>query len=149
MSYEQLKLHNQLCFPFYAVSRLIIREYQVDLDRLGLTYPQYLVMLVLWENEGITVNDIAQKLVLNTNTVTPLLTRMEKMNLLQRVSDTADKRKVMIKLTEKGKAMEEAASQIPLHLVQRLGVEPNEATFAEMTQLKNHLQSIIALLNNR
>ena len=77
MDYEQLKLENQLCFPFYAVSRLIIRAYQEDLDRLGITYPQYLVMMVLWEKDGISVNEIAEKLILNTNTVTPLLKRME------------------------------------------------------------------------
>ena len=77
MSYEQLKLENQLCFPLYAASRLIIRAYQNDLDALGITYPQYLVLMVLWEFEELTVNEIAEKLILNTNTVTPLLKRME------------------------------------------------------------------------
>ncbi len=70
MEYEQLKLENQLCFPFYAVSRLIIRAYQEDLDALGITYPQYLVMMVLWENDNITVNEIAEKLILNNRTQT-------------------------------------------------------------------------------
>ncbi len=81
MEYEQLKLENQLCFPFYAVSRLIIRAYQEDLDVLGITYPQYLVLMVLWGKDGITVNQIAEKLILNTNTITPLLKRMETMRL--------------------------------------------------------------------
>ena len=79
MAYEQLKLENQLCFPFYATSRLIIRAYQEDLDALGITYPQYLVMMVLWEEQETTVNQIAEKLILNTNTITPLLKRMETM----------------------------------------------------------------------
>jgi DNA-binding MarR family transcriptional regulator len=79
--YEQLKLDNQLCFPFYAVSRLITRAYQADLDALGITYPQYLVLMILWENDKVTVNDVAEKLILNTNTVTPLLKRMEVMGL--------------------------------------------------------------------
>ncbi len=78
MVYEQLKLENQLCFPVYAASRLITREYQPFLDRLGITYPQYLVLMILWEEDGVPVNDIAKKLILNTNTITPLLKRMEK-----------------------------------------------------------------------
>ncbi|HLP05717.1 MAG TPA: MarR family transcriptional regulator, partial [Paludibacter sp.] len=84
MSYEQLKLENQVCFPLYAASRLIIRAYQDDMDRLGITYPQYLVLMVLWENGEQTVNEIADKLILNTNTVTPLLKRMETAGLLTR-----------------------------------------------------------------
>jgi DNA-binding MarR family transcriptional regulator len=84
MEYEQLKLNNQLCFPVYAASRLITREYQPHLDKLGVTYPQYLVLMVLWETDGISVNEIAQKLILNTNTVTPLLKRMELLNLISR-----------------------------------------------------------------
>ena len=71
MTYEQLKLDNQLCFPFYAVSRLITRAYQDDLDALGITYPQYLVMMVMWEHEELSVIEIGEKLILNTNTITP------------------------------------------------------------------------------
>ena len=73
MDFEHLKLSNQLCFPVYAASRLIIREYKPYLDQLGITYPQYLVLMVLWETDEISVNEITQKLILNTNTVTPLL----------------------------------------------------------------------------
>ena len=71
MNYDQLKLENQLCFPLYVASRLIIRAYQDDLDKLGITYPQYLVLMLLWEHKELTVNKIAEKLILNTNTVTP------------------------------------------------------------------------------
>lgn len=110
---EHLKLENQICFPFYALSRLIIRAYQPQLDALGITYPQYLVMLVLWEKDGLSVNQISEKLILNTNTITPLLKRMEQMGLLKRVKSKADERKVLISLSPKGKDMQQAASCIP------------------------------------
>ena len=102
MSYEQLKLENQLCFPFYAVSRLITRAYQDDLGALAITYPQYLVLMILWDNDKVTVNEIADKLILNTNTVTPLLKRMEVMGLLTRTQSKTDQRKVIVSLTDKG-----------------------------------------------
>lgn len=148
MKYEQLKLDNQLCFPFYAVSRLIIREYQEDLDRLGITYTQYLVMMVLWEQDGRTVNEIAHKLILNTNTVTPLLKRMEAMDLLKRTPSAADQRKVMITLTEQGRQMQEKASQIPLRLVAKLGANPSEIDMKEVETLKHQLYGLIHMLEN-
>jgi len=146
MTYEQLKLDNQLCFPFYAVSRLIIREYQEDLDRLGITYTQYLVMMVLWEQDGRTVNEIAHKLILNTNTVTPLLKRMEAMDLLQRTPSETDQRKVLIALTEKGKAMQEDAAEIPLRLMRKMGGEPTAQQMQEVEALKSQLYGLIQLL---
>ena len=115
--YPQLKLDNQLCFRFYTVSRLITQAYQPLLKSLGLTYPQYLVMLVLWENDAQPVNDIAKRLKLNTNTVTPLLKRMEDEGLLIRAKGQADARQVIVSLTPKGKAMEEQAQCIPNDLV--------------------------------
>jgi DNA-binding MarR family transcriptional regulator len=149
MSYEQLKLENQLCFPFYAVSRLIIREYQDDLDRLGITYPQYLVMLVLWESDGVTVNDISRRLILNTNTITPLLKRMESMQLITRTTAREDQRKVIIQLTEKGRKMEVDAADIPLNLIKKLGVVPDENTIRNMETLKFQLSTLINLLNRK
>lgn len=148
MEYEQLKLDNQLCFPFYAVSRLIIRAYQEDLDTLGITYPQYLVMLVLWENDGQTVNEIAEKLILNTNTITPLLKRMEVMGLLSRTPSKTDQRKVLITLTSIGKAMEERAAEIPFRLMQKLNIEPSEVQLEEAMHLRNKLNDLIKLLKN-
>lgn len=115
--YPQLKLDNQLCFRFYTVSRLITQAYQPLLKSLGLTYPQYLVMLVLWENDAQPVNDIAKRLKLNTNTVTPLLKRMEDEGLLTREKGQTDARQVIVSLTPKGKAMEEQAQCIPNDLV--------------------------------
>jgi len=146
--YEQLKLDNQLCFPFYAVSRLITRAYQVDLDALGITYPQYLVLMILWENDHVTVNDIADKLILNTNTVTPLLKRMEVMGLLTRQQSKTDQRKVIISLTENGNELQHEAAQIPIRLMQKLNIEPNENQFADFLKLKNQLNSLIDLLKN-
>jgi DNA-binding MarR family transcriptional regulator len=147
MEYEQLKLENQLCFPFYAVSRLIIRAYQEDLDRLGITYPQYLVMLVLWEKDGISVNEIAEKLILNTNTVTPLLKRMEAMQLITRTPSTMDQRKIIIQLTDQGLAMRESAAEIPLKLMNKLNLEVSDAQIAEALHLKNKLYELIKVLD--
>ena len=146
MNYEQLKLENQLCFPFYAVSRLIIRAYQEDLDALGITYPQYLVMMVLWENNEQTVNEIAEKLILNTNTVTPLLKRMEGMQLITRTPSKTDQRKVLVALTDSGRAMREQAAEIPFKLMNRLNNEISPAQMEETAMLKNKLYELIHLL---
>ena len=105
MAYEQLKLENQICFPIYAASRLITREYQPLLDELGLTYPQYLVLMVLWENDGLPVNEIGRRLILNTNTVTPLLKRMETQGLVTRRRSADDERRVIVALTPQGLAL--------------------------------------------
>jgi len=148
MAYEQLKLENQLCFPFYAVSRLITRAYQDDLDRLGITYPQYLVMIVLWENDELSVNEVAEKLILNTNTITPLLKRMETMELLTRVSSRTDQRKVMESLSSKGKDLREQAADIPLRLLQKIKIDPTEKNIEELNELKNKLNELISLLKN-
>ena len=118
---DQLKLKNQICFPFYALSRLITRAYQPHLEKLGLTYPQYLVLLVLWEKDGVAVQDISQKLILNTNTLTPLLKRMESLGLIKREKDTKDERKVMIYLTQQGITLQNAAASLPEKLVGNMG----------------------------
>jgi len=145
MAYEELKLENQLCFPIYAASRLITRAYQPSLERLGLTYPQYLVMMVLWENDHMSVNDIAHKLILNTNTITPLLKRMEQLALLKRQRSKDDERKVLVSLTEKGQAMEEQAVQIPIELRQHLAEAHLEKE--DLIELKRQLSKIISLLS--
>lgn len=148
MENEHLKLENQLCFPFYAVSRLIIRAYQEDLDALGVTYPQYLVMLVLWEEDGITVNKISEKLILNTNTITPLLKRMETMELIKRTPSKEDQRKVIVTLKEKGLIMKNQAAKIPYHLLQKLKIDPSQTNIEEATKLKEQLRYLIKLLNS-
>lgn len=145
MAYEQLKLENQLCFPVYATSRLITREYQPFLDRLEITYPQYLVLIVLWENESIPVNDIAKKLILNTNTITPLLKRMEQQGLLLRKRSDKDERKVIVQLTEKGKILQEQAAEIPKELIKR--ILDSELKIEDLVKLKENLNSIISFLS--
>ncbi len=148
MNYDQLKLENQLCFPFYAISRLIIRAYQDDLDKLGITYPQYLVMMVLWEHETLSVIEIGEKLILNTNTVTPLLKRMELMGLIFRNPSEIDQRKVMVSLTEKGKLMREEAAEIPYKLLKKLDVPTDEDTIAQALALKKKLNNLIERLKD-
>ena len=145
MEYEQLKLENQLCFPVYAASRLITREYQPFLDELQITYPQYLVLLVLWENDCISVNEIAKKLILNTNTITPLLKRMEQQGLLNRKRQDKDERKVIVQLTKKGMNLQKEASKIPEELIKRLS--DSELKIDDLIQLKESLNSIISLLS--
>ena len=113
MAYEQLKLDNQLCFRLYTAARLTMGAYHPYLDPLGITYPQYLVMLVLWEHEKQTVMDISHRLQLDTNTVTPLLQRMEKAGLIKRTKGKEDARQRIVTLTEKGIAMQEQAKHIP------------------------------------
>ena len=110
---EQLKLDNQLCFRLYTAARLTIGAYHPYLDPLGITYPQYLVMLVLWEQNKQPVCDIAKSLLLDTNTVTPLLQRMEKMGLVKRTQGKEDTRQRIVSLTKKGKALQEKAKPIP------------------------------------
>ena len=145
MAYEQLKLGNQLCFPVYAASRLITREYQPFLDTLGLTYPQYLVLMILWEEDGLPVNDIAKKLILNTNTITPLLKRMEKEGIIRRKRSGEDERKVMVQLTEKGRALQEEAARIPEQLASRLA--EGELKIDDLVRLKETLDSMIRSLS--
>lgn len=113
MAYEQLKLENQLCFRLYTAARLTMGVYHPYLDPLGITYPQYLVLLVLWEQDKQPVCDIAKKMMLDTNTVTPLLQRMEKSGLINRTRGKEDSRQRIVSLTEKGKAMQEQAKHIP------------------------------------
>jgi DNA-binding MarR family transcriptional regulator len=144
--FDQLKLENQICFPLYAASRLIIRAYQEDLDKLGITYPQYLVLMLLWEHEEMTVNKIAEKLILNTNTVTPLLKRMEADQILTRIQSKTDQRKVNIALTEKGKAMQTEAAHIPFNLMNRLNISMDQQQLNEALELKDKLYNLIQVL---
>lgn len=118
--YEQLKLDNQLCFRLYAASRLVTQAYHPFLTELGLTYPQYLVLLVLWEQDRQPVNDLAKRLHLETNTVTPLLQRMEQQGLVVRKRSKEDGRQVIVSLTETGRELEQRAAGIPEKLGSRL-----------------------------
>lgn len=144
MSYQELKLENQLCFPVYAASRLITREYQPYLDELGITYPQYLVLMILWEENEMPVNDIAKKLILNTNTITPLLKRMEKQGFVHRERSKSDERKVIVCLTKEGSELQHKAVLIPQKLGAKLLNGPLNVD--ELIKLKNNLSEIIDML---
>ena len=146
MNFDQLKLENQICFPLYAASRLITRAYQDDLDALGITYTQYLVLMVLWETDEITVNEIAEKLILNTNTVTPLLKRMENMNIITRQQSEKDQRKVIVNLTDKGKKMQLEAAEIPFRLMNKLNIKMTESELKSAIELKEKLYALIHIL---
>ncbi len=110
---DRFKLENQLCFRLYTASRLITQAYYPLLNVFGLTYPQYLVLLVLWERDAQPVNDIAKRLMLETNTVTPLLKRMEAEGLLKRSKGEEDARQMIVKLTKKGRDLQNKLTDVP------------------------------------
>lgn len=110
---EEFKLENQLCFRLYTASRLITQAYHPLLSVHGITYPQYLVLLVLWEKDAQPVNDIAKRLYLETNTVTPLLQRMEREGIINRCKGKEDARQIIVTLTEKGKQLQTDLSDVP------------------------------------
>ena len=110
---EEFKLDNQLCFRLYTASRLLTQAYHPLLSEQGLTYPQYLVLLVLWEKDAQPVNDIAKRLYLETNTVTPLLQRMEQEGILVRKKGEKDARQMIVSLTEKGKKLKKKLADVP------------------------------------
>ena len=110
---ELLKLDHQLCFALYSSSLAMTKLYKPLLDPLGLTYPQYLAMLVLWEGDGITVSELGQRLQLDSGTLTPLLKRLEASGWLVRQRDSADERRVLLHLTPSGRALKSRAAKVP------------------------------------
>ncbi|NQV42631.1 MAG: MarR family transcriptional regulator [Candidatus Marinimicrobia bacterium] len=124
---EYLKLDNQLCFPLYATSRMITRLYQPLLEKLGLTYPQYIVLLVLWEADSLSVKEIGERVQLNTNTLTPLLKRMQELKYITRVRSTEDERIVLVNLTKAGRDMKAKALEIPHQLIASLNYPADKA----------------------
>ncbi len=146
MDDEQLRLNNQVCFPIYSVSRLLTKAYKPYLDDMGITYPQYLVLMVLWENDGQTVNQISEKLLLNTNTVSPLLKRMEKANILERNRSSTDERIVIVNLTEKGWELKKKALVIPEKLLDILLAR--NVQLSEVLDLKDMLNEWIQILSD-
>ena len=120
---NQLALDNQFCFALYSASHAMTKTYKPMLDRLGLTYPQYLVMLVLWENDAILVKEIGARLFLDSGTLTPLLKRLETNGLVSRNRDPHDERQVRIALSAHGRALREQAAQIPEQVLCASGQE--------------------------
>lgn len=110
---DALRLDHQLCFALHSASLAMTKVYKPHLDALGVTYPQYLVLLVLWERDGLSVSAIGERLFLDSGTLTPLLKRLEAQGLLSRTRDTQDERRVVIRLTGPGQALKQAAAGIP------------------------------------
>lgn len=142
--YESLWLENQVCFPLYAASRLISQLYTPLLNKLDITYPQYLVLLVLWKENNKTVSDISKLLLLESNTLTPLLKRMEKKGLITRGRSATDERKVLITLTKTGSDMREQAICIPETIVGQLSSD--EINKDDAIQFKNSLTKLLTHL---
>ncbi len=134
---KQQILSQQVCFPIYAFAKEIINQYRPLLDAIDLTYPQYLVMLVLWEFESQTVNQLGEKLKLDSGTLTPLLKRMEAKLLVTRTRSSSDERVVKIALTQNGKALQIKAANIPAQLIEAMNV-----TLEELEELKNIISKI-------
>ena len=123
---EALKLKNQLCFPLYAAARRVTGVYTPYLKPLGLTYTQYIVFMVLWEQDGLQVSEIGEKLLLDSGTLTPLLKKMEAQGYLTRTRSKLDERSVIVTLTEKGKALKTQVGEIPLKAAQCVRLSPEE-----------------------
>ena len=124
---DPLKLDSMLCFAVYAAGHAFTRFYKPRLDALGLTYPQYLVFLVLWEQDGLTVKALGEKLFLDSGTITPLVKRLEARGLLRRQRDDEDERQVRIFLTPEGRALRAKALAVPLAVGKALGGQAEEA----------------------
>ncbi len=141
---DALKLENQICFPVYAASRLITRLYQPYLDALSITYPQYLVMMLLWEKDGRNVSELSGCLYLESNTLTPLLKRLETNKLVSRKRSNKDERSVLISLTKEGKALKEKALEIPEKVVSN--ISNANLSLKELKLLKKNLNAVIKAL---
>ncbi|MGE9765911.1 MarR family winged helix-turn-helix transcriptional regulator [Acinetobacter baumannii] len=134
---QNLKLENQLCFLIYSTNLALNQLYRKLLTPLGITYPQYLVMLVLWEKDEITVSEIGSKLFLESSTLTPILKKLEALQLLNRTRSKEDERQVIITLSEKGKKLKEQAVNIPKHIL-----EASSCDTATLLGLKDQLTQL-------
>ena len=125
--YNALKLENQLCFPLYAAAKEVVKRYRPHLDALGLTYTQYIAMMVMWEQREITVKGLGEKLFLDSGTLTPVLKSLEAKGYVKRKRCEADERSVTVTLTEEGEALKESAVAVPERMAACVGLEPSEA----------------------
>ena len=134
--YDALLLSNQLCFPLYACSREIIKQYKPFLDEIDLTYTQYITMMVLWESRCVTVKELGMRLYLDSGTLTPLLKKMESKGLLTRKRSEEDERSLLVTITEKGEALRERAVDIPGKIVECVSLDKEEAAALYSTLYK-------------
>ena len=139
---QLLRLDNQICFAVYSATHAFNRVYKPLLDRLGLTYPQYLVMLVLWERDGVPLKEIGERLHLDSGTLTPLLKRLEQAGLVKRTRSTEDERQVLIGLTAHGHALKDKARAVPPQILAAA-----QCSVAELTAVKNEIVALRDRLN--
>ena len=132
-----LRLDNQVCFALYSASLAMTKLYKPLLDQIGLTYPQYRVMLVLWEQDGVTVSELGERLFLDSGTLTPLLKRLEAQGHIARLCDVQDERRVRITLTSQGRALRDQAEAIPQCVLQS-----TQCSIAELTALTTELKQL-------
>jgi DNA-binding MarR family transcriptional regulator len=139
---QLLRLDNQICFAVYSAAHAFNRVYKPLLDRLSLTYPQYLVMLVLWERDGVAVKEIGERLHLDSGTLTPLLKRLEQAGLLKRTRSTEDERQVLIGLTAQGQSLRDKARAVPSSIL-----AASQCSVSELTAVKNEIVALRDRLN--
>jgi DNA-binding MarR family transcriptional regulator len=148
---DLLRLDRQLCFPLYAASRLVTRLYQPLLEPLGLTYPQYIVLMILWEDAPCSVSQLGSRALLNSNTLTPLLKRLEQLGFVRRTRSASDERVVELSLTAEGAALKLLCAAIPEQLAKVLGYSGAKvaALKAALDELVGHLQAVDLEPNGR
>ncbi len=142
--FPQLELDNQLCFALYAASRAVVRTYGPLLAESGLTYPQYVTMMALWEQpeQRLSVGELGQRLHLDSGTLTPLLKRLEQAGLVRRLRDPEDERRVQVELTEDGLRLRHVVADVPISLAQQLDLTPDEGV-----RLLGQLQHLVETLD--
>ena len=138
---QALLLDNQLCFALYSASLAMTKLYKPLLDELGLTYPQYLVMLALWERDGVMVSELGQRLHLDSGTLTPLLKRLEATGHVSRLRDAADERRVLVHLTAADRRLKTRAAKVPACIL-----EASQCSIPELVQLTRQVQGLRARL---
>lgn len=145
MAHGSLRLRDQLCFALYSASRAVTRAYAPLLEPLGLTYPQYLALLVLWERDGRSVRELGDELGLDSGTLTPLLKRLEQQGIVIRTRDEQDERVVRIHLTDDGRALKARARRIPEALACKAGFDvEDERALAKLARLREELHALTA-----
>ena len=141
--HKNLLLNHQLCFALYAATNSIIRTYRKRLSTVGLTYPQYLVMLVLWEKDGLSVNQVAQKLKLDAPTISPMLKRLQSYKLIKKQRDKSDERRTFIYLTKDGLELEHSVADLQKQVACKTGL--NDKEFYELRDSLNQLTDTLSL----
>ncbi len=145
-TFDPLLLENQLCFPLYACARKIVAAYNPFLKELGLTYPQYITMMVLWENNKVAMRDLGKRLYLDSGTLTPVLKKLEAMGYLKRYRNPEDERILMVSITDEGKALRQEAENIPYQMGCLVNKKGELFSGEEVGTLKEQLYQIIHTL---